>query len=450
MEYTSDRKSAAVSPARRVAVLGLGYVGTVTAACLAAEGHTVIGVDISDQKVDLINQGLSPIREPGTDEMIAEAVAAGRLRATTQPEDVIAECDLSIVCVGTPSARDGQPDYTQIDRVCHTLGTLLPQDHRHIIAVRSTILPGTAKDLIAPTIEKASGMTAGDGFGFAHIPEFLREGTAIRDYLNPPKTIIGTDDTDTATFLLSLFEKLPGVKITVPVNVAEAVKFTDNVWHALKVGFGNEIGSICKALEIDSHAVMDIFCQDTKLNISPNYLTPGFAFGGSCLPKDTRGLSFLARRENVGIPIINSVLPSNADHIQRGLNAIIDAGRQKIGILGCSFKPHTDDLRESPIVEIIERLIGKGYDVHVFDPNVQPDKLVGANRSFAIDRLPHISRILLNSLSELVERSETVVVGTNDPRFGDLPQLVGPHHHVVDFVRLANAERIENYHGLCW
>lgn len=450
MVKRADAGGATCKAPMTIAVFGLGYVGTVTAGCLAAEGHSVIGVDISDAKVDLINRGISPIREPGTDDLIRENVEAGRLRATTDAAGVIAACDLSIVCVGTPSARDGRPDYQHIERVTRTIGLDLGTDRRHTVAIRSTILPGTAAELIVPSLERVSGLTAGEDFGFAHIPEFLREGTAIRDYLSPPKTVIGTDDPRSAALLESLFETLPGPRFTVPVAVAEAVKFTDNVWHALKVGFGNEVGSICKSIGIDSHEVMNIFCQDTKLNISRNYLTPGFAFGGSCLPKDTRGFSFLARTNGVEVPIINSILDSNSRHVQRALDRILDTGLRRVGVLGCSFKPFTDDLRESPVLELIERLLGKGLDVCVYDPNVEAEKLLGANRNFALEKIPHIASIMVPSMRDLVDHSDLIVVGTNDPRFADLPSMLHDQQSVIDLVRLKAAPSKGSYDGICW
>ncbi|MEM6277656.1 MAG: nucleotide sugar dehydrogenase, partial [Pseudomonadota bacterium] len=417
---------------RTVAVYGLGYVGTVTAGCLAAEGHHVIGVDVDNGKVDLINGGKSPIREPGTDAIIAEAVASGRLQATTEAFGVSTRADLSIICVGTPSARDGRPDYQQIERVCRTIGLDLPRDRRHVVAIRSTILPGTSRDLIVPALERASKMDAGVGFGLAHIPEFLREGSAIEDYLNPPQTVIGADDEETSALLADLFSQLPGPKVRVPVEIAEAVKLSANVWRALKVSFANELGAICKGVGIDSHDVMDVFFRDTRHNISASYLTPGYAFGGSCLPKDTRGLAFLARREGVSAPVIDSILPSNRDHVLRALDTVIDLGHRRVGVLGCSFKPFTDDLRESPIVELIERLIGKGYEVSVYDPNVQAEALVGSNRHFTLERIPHISSIMVPDLETLIERCDLVVVGTNDPRFAALPSLVRDDQTIVD------------------
>jgi GDP-mannose 6-dehydrogenase len=317
--------------------------------------------------------------------------------------------------------------------------------------MRSTMLPGTMRDVVIPTLEKHSGKKAGEEFGLCINPEFLREGTAVHDYYHPPKTVIGQVNKASGDLLASIYSKLPGPMIRTDIETAEMVKYADNCWHALKVGFANEIGTLAKALDVDAHKVMEIFCQDQKLNLSPYYLKPGFAFGGSCLPKDVRALLYKAKTLDVNLPILGAVLPSNQLQIERGVQAVIDKGNRKIGILGFSFKAGTDDLRESPIVELAERLIGKGYDLKVYDKNVSLARLHGANRDYILNKIPHISRLMVDSIDEVLEHAQTIVIGNGAPEFAEVPRRIGEGQTVIDFVRVSDSRTLAGiYEGICW
>lgn len=435
-----------------ISVFGMGYVGTVSAACLAHEGHEVIGVDPVPTKVDLINAGNSPIIEEHIAELIAAAVKAGRLRATCDQDQAIRETDLSFVCVGTPSQANGDLDLTYIRRVCEQIGKALKnKPFRHTVVIRSTILPGTMRGIVIPVLEEQSGKKAGVDFGICNNPEFLREGSAVKDFNAPPKTVIGESDRASGDKLAALYAKLDAPLIRTDLETAEMVKYVDNSWHALKIGFANEIGNLCKALSIDAHAVMNVFCQDKKLNISPAYLLPGFAFGGSCLPKDLRALAYKAKTHDLELPIMTSILPSNELQVARGLRLIMANGYKRVGILGFSFKAGTDDLRESPMIEVIERLIGKGYDLRIFDKNVNLASLVGANRDFILNRIPHISRLMVNAVESILNHAETIVIGNQDPEFRNVIDRMHSGQRLVDFVRITD-RRSENgkYDGICW
>ncbi len=436
----------------RISVFGLGYVGAVTAACLAPEGHDVVGVDPIRTKVDLINSGQSPIIEPEAGKITSKVVKSGRLRATANQDEAILHSDLSFVCVGTPSQPNGNLDLTYIRRVCELIGKSLKiKPTRHTIVIRSTILPGTMRQIVIPSLEEHSGKKAGIDFGICNNPEFLREGSAVKDFNSPPKTVIGEFDRASGDILAGLYEKLEAPLVRTDLETAEMVKYVDNCWHALKVGFANEIGNLCKSVSVDSHEVMKIFCQDKKLNISPAYLTPGFAFGGSCLPKDLRALAYKARTNDLQLPILNAVLPSNELQISRGLELIKEKGHKRIGILGFSFKAGTDDLRESPMIEVIEHLIGKGYDLRIFDRNVSLASLVGANRDFILNRIPHISRLMVNGIDAVLDHAETIVIGNKDPEFEGVLERLHEGQNLVDFVRITN-RRSDNgkYDGICW
>jgi len=436
----------------KISIFGLGYVGTVSAGCLANDGHEVIGVDPVRTKVDLINAGQSPIIEVDIAEIIAATVKSGRLRATIDQDEAIKQTELSFVCVGTPSQANGNLDLTHIRRVCELIGAALKnKSARHTVVIRSTILPGTMMGIVIPTLEEYSGKKAGVDFGVCNNPEFLREGTAVKDYNAPPKTVIGEVDRESGDALASLYAKLDAPFIRTDVETAEMVKYVDNSWHALKIGFANEIGNLCKSLSIDSHKVMKIFCEDKKLNISPAYLMPGFAFGGSCLPKDLRALSYAAKTHDLSLPIMNAILPSNERQVAAGLRLITDKGQRKVGILGFSFKAGTDDLRESPMIEVIEHLIGKGYDLRIFDRNVKMASLVGANRDFILNRIPHISRLMVNGIDAVLSHAQTVVIGNKDPEFESIIDRLQPGQHLVDFVRITS-RRSEpgKYDGICW
>jgi len=435
----------------KISVFGLGYVGTVSAACLANDGHEVIGVDPLASKVDLINQAQSPIIEADIGEIIVSAIRAGRLRATSDPSEAITHTDLSFVCVGTPSQSNGNLDLRYIRRICEQIGEALKaKPTHHTIVIRSTILPGTMHGIVIPVLEEFSGKTAGAGFGICHNPEFLREGTAVKDFNAPPKTVIGELDQASGDRLAKLYEKLDAPMIRTSLETAEMVKYVDNCWHALKIGFANEIGNLSKTLGVDAHEVMHIFCQDKKLNISPAYLLPGFAFGGSCLPKDLRALSYKAKTHDLQLPILTSILPSNEMQVSRGLQLIMDRGQKRVGILGFSFKAGTDDLRESPVIEVIERLLGKGYDLRIYDKNVNIASLVGANRDFILNRIPHISRLMVDDVDAVLDHAQTIVIGNKDPDFQSVLHKLRDGQSVVDFVRITNRRSENGYDGICW
>lgn len=436
----------------RISIFGLGYVGAVSAGCLANDGHEVVGVDPVQTKVDLISSGRSPIVEAEIDELISSGVEQSRLRATTDHVEAIRNTDLSFVCVGTPSQTNGNLDLRYIRRICEQIGQALKaKSTRHTVVIRSTVLPGTMHKIVIPILEEASGKKAGTDFGVCHNPEFLREGSAVRDFHAPPKTVIGEFDKSSGDQLSALYSKLDAPLIRTSLETAEMVKYVDNSWHALKIGFANEIGNLCKAFSIDAHAVMNIFCQDKKLNISPAYLLPGFAFGGSCLPKDLRALGYQAKINDLELPILSAILPSNELQIARGLQLIMEKGHKRVGILGFSFKAGTDDLRESPVIEVIERLLGKGFDLKIYDKNVNIASLVGANRDFILNRIPHISKLMVTGIDAVLEHAQTIVIGNKDPEFRAVPERLREEQLLVDFVRISD-KRSENgkYDGICW
>lgn len=435
----------------KISVFGLGYVGTVSAACLAKDGHFVIGVDPIQTKIDLINSTKTPIIEKEIGSIIEKVVGNGRLKATTDAYKAIAESEISFICVGTPSLINGNLDLKYVRRVCEKIGDAIKtKSDRHIIVIRSTILPGTMRNIVIPTLEEFSGKKAGLDFGVCNNPEFLREGTAVYDFYHPPKTVIGETDKQSGDLLASIYKNMNAPLIRTDLETAEMVKYVDNVWHALKIGFANEIGNICKPLEIDSHKVMDIFCQDTKLNISRSYLKPGFAFGGSCLPKDIRALTYKARNFDLDLPILNAILPSNQLQVERGIQMIMNQGCKKVGVLGFSFKAGTDDLRESPVVEVIERLLGKGYDIRIFDRNVNLAALVGANRDYILNLIPHINKLMVDNLEDVLEHAGTIVIGNNDPGFKNILNRTNENQVVIDFVKINDLASNAKYSGICW
>ena len=443
----------------KISVFGLGYVGCVSAACLAGQGHEVVGVDVNPAKVDLVTAGKAPVVEERIGELTAEVVASGALRATTEVAEAILATDVSLVCVGTPSAPNGSLSTEYLQRVAEEIGTALKErkslgnnEVRHTVVFRSTMLPGTCLGLLVPILEKHSGGTAGVDFGVAVNPEFLREGTSVRDFFQPPKTVIGEFDAASGDVVAKLYEGLPGDVFRVPIPVAEMTKYADNAFHGVKIGFANELGAICRALGLDSHQVMDVFLADRKLNISPAYLRPGFAFGGSCLPKDLRGLVYAARQADVSVPLLAHVLPSNTEHLHRAFELVARTGKRKVGLFGLSFKPGTDDLRESPLVELAERLLGKGYDLKIHDANVSLSRLMGANREYIEGRLPHLGQLLAGSVQEVLDHAEVCLIGTSDPEvLAALPHGSGPV--LVDLVRVPDAavrRAEEGYVGLAW
>jgi GDP-mannose 6-dehydrogenase len=436
----------------KVSVFGLGYVGTVSAGCLAQSGHEVIGVDPVATKVDLINQGQSPIIEAQINEIIASAVKSGRIRATQDATQAVLDTDLSFICVGTPSQVNGNLDLSYIHRICEQIGEALKnKSGRHTVVIRSTILPGTMRNIVIPVLQERSGKKAGVDFGVCHNPEFLREGSAVKDFNFPPQTVVGEIDPKSGDALAELYKGIDAPLMRTDLETAEMVKYVNNSWHALKIGFANEIGNLCKAFSIDAHQVMKIFCQDTKLNISSAYLTPGFAFGGSCLPKDLRAISYQAKMHDLQLPILTSILPSNEMQVARGLQLIMQRGHKQIGILGFSFKAGTDDLRESPVIEVIERLIGKGHDLRIYDKNVKMARLVGANRDYILNRIPHISRLMVDDVDAVLKHAQTVVIGNNDPEFRQVPGRLRKDQYLVDFIRvLPGKSQNGKYDGICW
>jgi len=436
----------------KISIFGLGYVGAVSAGCLAKIGHEVIGVDPNQTKVDLINQGKTPVIEKDIGEIVEAAINQGRLRATTDVNDAVNNTTISLICVGTPSQSNVDLDLRYVETVCGEIGEALrdKQDF-HIVVTRSTMLPGSMMNTVIPVLENASRKKSGVDFGVCNNPEFLREGTAVYDFYHPPKTVIGETDEKSGATMASLYEEMDAPLIRTDVETAEMVKYVDNVWHALKVGFANEIGNICKKLELDGHKVMDIFCQDQKLNLSPYYLKPGFAFGGSCLPKDVRALTYKGQSLDLNLPILNSILPSNQLQIETGINMVIEAEHKNVGILGMSFKAGTDDLRESPIVELIERLLGKGYDIRIYDKNVNIAALVGANKDYILNHIPHISKLLCKTIDEVLDHSNTIVIGNGDEEFSTLSNKLNSNQIIIDLVRLPELGTVgDRYHGICW
>jgi GDP-mannose 6-dehydrogenase len=436
-----------------VSVFGLGYVGSVSAASFAADGHRVIGVDVNADKVASLNEGRSPIVEKGLDDLIRNATASGALRATTSTDEAVHATELSLLCVGTPSRKNGSLDLTYLERVCEQIGAALAhKDSYHVVVVRSTVLPGTTHDVVIPTLERASGKKYGTGFGVTVNPEFLREGTAIHDFRHPPLTLVGHNYKTDAAPTEALYARVDAPLVNTSIRTAEMIKYSSNTWHALKVCFANEIGNLCKRLDIDSHEVMDIFCRDEKLNLSSYYMKPGFAFGGSCLPKDVRALQYRAKEVDLDMPVIQAILGSNQLQIQHALEQVMESGRKRIGLLGFSFKAGTDDLRESPIVILAEALLGKGYDLRIFDRNVSIARLVGANKEYINTQIPHLSSLLCETIDEVLEHSDVIVVGNAAPEFADALKRTRPDQVVVDLVRV-KTERAAipaQYQGICW
>ena len=435
-----------------VSVFGLGYVGCVSAACLAKETHNVIGVDVSQAKVDLINSGKATIVEAGIGELVGETRANGRLRATTSAADAVGASDISLICVGTPSRANGSIDLSFVERVCEEIGAALrDKKTRHVVVVRSTVLPGSTEAVVIPALERGLGRPLGSDVGVCMNPEFLREGTSIRDFYDPPFTLIGTKDPAAAEAVRGLYLGIEAQTWVTDLRVAEMIKYSCNAFHGLKVSFANEIGNICKAAGIDSHEVMRLFCEDTKLNISPVYLRPGFAFGGSCLPKDLRALTYRARQSDVDTPILNATLESNKRQIQRAFDMVMATGRKKVGVLGLSFKAGTDDLRESPMVALIEMLIGKGVPLTIHDDHVTSARLVGANKEYIEAEVPHIWSLMRPAVGEVLAGAEVVVIGNGSPEYRGIRPLLRKDQVVVDLVRAFGARTSEaGYEGICW
>lgn len=440
-----------------LAIFGLGYVGVVSAACLARDGHRVVGVDPNPVKTGLVNSGQSPIIEPGLEDLIPAAVSSGRLTAGSDVGAAVDHAELMLVCVGTPGQGNGSLDLGFVRRVCQEIGAALRQTSSYkVVVIRSTMLPGSMASVVIPSLEESSGKSAGHDFGVCINPEFLREGSAIYDYDHPPKTLIGASDERAAAPLRALYGHLEAPLLVTDLATAEMAKYADNSWHALKVTFANEMGRICKAVGVDSRKLMGLFCEDRKLNVSSAYLRPGFAFGGSCLPKDVRALAYHGRSLDVDTPVLSAILASNRVHIDHALSMIYATGKRRVGLMGLSFKEGTDDLRESPIVTLAERLIGKGFELHIFDRNVKLASLVGANKDYILNHIPHIGRLLVAEPATLFDNADVIVMATGEKDFGE---IVGRHRRdqpVIDLVgtwELSDGQDTPDrgrYEGIAW
>ena len=433
-------------------MFGLGYVGTVTSVCLAKHGHTVVGVDINEDKVDSINKGISPIFEPGVDGLLKESLKNKRFSAVRDVRGALNATDVTLVCVGTPSNSDGSLNLKYVTRVAEELGRgLQEKSSYHGIVIRSTVLPGSV-DNVASLIQSLSGKTVGRDFGIASNPEFLREGTSLYDFENPPYTVIGTADQRMVDLLSELYSGIKAPLYTLRIREAELLKYTCNAFHAVKVTFANEVGSISKKLDIDSHVVMKVFCADTKLNVSDAYLRPGFAFGGSCLPKDVRAITHEARMLDVATPLLDSLLPSNDLQIQRAVDWVIQQRKKRVGILGISFKQDTDDMRESPVVRLVEILLRKGYSISIYDSNVNLARIVGSNRSYIEQEIPHISKLMKESVTEVINGAEAIIFANKGVEFKKALSLIPDGTAVLDLVRILDGSRpsLAGYDGIAW
>ena len=433
-----------------ISIFGLGYVGCVGAACLAKLGHNVIGVDVNANKVRLINEGKPTIIEEGIGDLCAEAHSAGRLHATTDAAEAVAATDVSFIVVGTPSSKEGHLNLNYIFTVAERIGKALKDKAGfHVVAIRSTVLPGT-NEKVGEILERESGKRRNEGFAVVSNPEFLREGTSVRDYFNPPLTLVGTDNATAESMFRELYKDIPAEFISTDIKVAEIMKYVNNTYHALKIVFGNEVGNICKRLDIDSHKVMDIFCKDRQLNISPYYFKPGFAYGGSCLPKDMKALRTLAHDLYVDVPVIDSIHPSNEKQKDNAVQAILAKGKRKVGILGLSFKSGTDDLRCSPIVDVVERLLGKGCEIRIYDKNVVVSELTGTNKDFIMAKIPHLQHFVTSDLDEVCKQSDLLVVTNKEKEFENILDRY-PGKVIIDLVRQWHEVDYDgHYEGLSW
>ena len=435
-----------------ISIFGLGYVGVVTAGCLASMGHRITGVDVNEVKVQMLNDGLSPIIEKDLPELLETNRKNGLIQGTTDTRAAIFSTEMSIICVGTPSKSNGCLDTRYLEAVCREIGEALKEKSgKHVLIFRSTMIPGTMRGIVIPLLESVSEKKSEVDFHIAFNPEFLRESTAVYDFHNPPKTVVGADSEEIAAEILSIYGNVTGEKIVTQIEIAEMVKYVDNNFHALKITFANEVGMLCKNLGLDSHQVMNIFMKDTKLNISATYLKPGFAFGGSCLPKDLRAISCLARMHDVETPLLNSMMVSNTMQVTNASKKIISFGKRKIGLAGFSFKEGTDDLRESPLVELIEILLGKGYDIKLYDRNVFLSRLIGANKEYITEKIPHISSLMVDSLDELLKDREVIVIGNREKEFERILTDARPDQKIFDLVRIGDLSNAgDNYEGISW
>jgi len=435
----------------RISIFGIGYVGCVSAACFARAGHDVIGVDVNPTKVDIINSGKSPIVEPQINELIHEVVQEEKLSATTDSLKAVNSSDISLVCVGTPSKPNGSLNLDHVRKVCEEIGAAMAtKNERHTVVIRSTMLPGSVESVAQPALEKSSGKKAGKEFGLCVNPEFLREGTSLKDFYAPPFTLIGADDEDTAGVVRNLYADIEAPIFVTTIKTAEMVKYVCNCFHALKVSFANEIGNVCKALELDSHEVMKFFCADTKLNLSSYYLKPGFAFGGSCLPKDLRAVSYKAKELDVETPLLSAISVTNRLQVERALDMVLRTGNKRVGVLGFSFKAGTDDLRESPMVTLIETLLGKGLELVIYDRDVSLARLFGSNKEYIDHEIPHIAKLMRSSIDEVLSAANTIVIGNKSEEFRQIESRLRPDQTVIDLVRLFERTSGNGYQGICW
>jgi GDP-mannose 6-dehydrogenase len=439
---------------KSISVFGLGYVGTVTAACLAHKGFHIIGVDLNSTKVEALAAGRSPIVEARVSDLVAQSHAAGRMRATSDSSLAVAESEISFLCVGTPSLRNGRLDLGHIEPVCHEIGqTIKTKSSFHLVVLRSTVLPGTAESVVVPALEKASGKKLGDGFGVCVNPEFMREGTAVADFLEPSITIIGAAQPGHSALLRKIYDWVPGKIFETSFRSAEMAKYVSNAWHALKVVFANEVGTLAKQSGVDAETVMEILAADTKLNISPSYLKPGFAFGGSCLPKDVRALNYRAKELDLNLPLLQAIAPSNEEHLQRAASMVLETGKKTIAMLGLSFKAATDDLRESPHVQLVKQLLGEGREIRIWDDNVSLGRLIGSNRQYIEEVIPHIGALLCSDLKTAVAGAEIIVLGTRAVDREILSGVLESGQLVIDLVNIEKSRRLpasDGYHGICW
>jgi GDP-mannose 6-dehydrogenase len=436
-----------------LSVFGLGYVGVVSAATFADDGHSVIGVDVNPSKVATVNAAQSPIVEPGLADVVQRTVAAGRLRATTCAAEAVESSEVSLISVATPSRRNGSLDLSHLTRVCEQVGDALQRKTTyHVVVVRSTVLPGTTHEVVIPTLERMSGKRYGTDFGVSVNPEFLREGSALSDIRHPPLTLVGHNHAVDGTSTLALYQGIDAPLLTSSIRVAEMIKYAGNAWHAVKVCFANEIGNLCKRLGVDSHDLMDVFCRDDKLNLSSYYLKPGFAFGGSCLPKDVRALEYRAKELDLDLPVLASLLRSNRLQIQQAFEQIVETGKKRVGLLGFSFKAGTDDLRESPMVILAETLLGKGYDVRIYDRNVLTARLTGSNKEYIEQQIPHLSRLLCDSMDQVIDESDVIVIGNAASEFADAMTRCRRDQIILDLVRVPcdQTKVAADYRGICW
>jgi GDP-mannose 6-dehydrogenase len=436
-----------------ISIFGLGYVGAVSLGCLARDGHHVVGVDLDQTKLDLIRQGATPIIEEGMECLMTNASTCGRVRVTNNVVDGVHPSEVSFVCVGTPANSNGSQDLSAIRRLSEQVGhAMKSKTGYHVFVIRSTVFPGTVEDIITPIIEEHSGKRRGQDFDVCFQPEFLREGSSIKDYDNPPFTVVGTDSERVEKVLRDLFGHLPCEFLVTSIRTAEMLKYACNIFHALKATFANEVGRLSQAMGVDSHSVMDMVCRDTRLNISPAYLRPGFAFGGSCLPKDLKAMLYVAKSQDVSVPMLSNVLTSNAVHIDHAIDAVLKSGKKSVGLIGLSFKSGTDDLRESPLVVMAERFIGKGLDLHIYDPEVNVARLVGANRRFIEETIPHIASLMTKSCDQLVEQAKVLVVGLSDkPIMEVLYQKTRDEQMIFDLVNIPRKDLVRgSYQGVCW